>query len=304
MTTGRRLRAALLLTVTITAVAACARDERPADDGAGARPPGAHTYRIDTDEGPREYRLYRPADLDRSPTLVVMLHGGGGSARQAERAYGWDDVADREGVLVAYPDGVGRTWNAGGGCCGQAARDDVDDVGFLLALIDELVTADDVDPARTYVTGMSNGAMLSYALACSTGVVAAIAPVAGTMLADCPSPGPVSVLHIHGSADDNVRFDGGLGAGAGRIDGPPVPSVIEQWRAVDGCTPPTVTTVGAVQNSVSYCAEGREVQLTTVEGAGHQWPGSDVVRDSADPPSAQLDATETIWRFFEANPRP
>lgn len=291
-----------LLVLAATVSAGCERHVRQSQRPASSAE--AHTYRLDAGDVQRSYRLYRPSDVEASPALVVMLHGGGGTGLQAERTYGWDDLADREGFLVAYPDGLGHTWNAGGDCCGRAAREDVDDVGFLLALIGELVTAEHVDPARVYVTGMSNGAMMSYALACSSDVAAAIAPVAGTMLADCRAPSPVSVLHIHGLSDANVRFDGGLGAGVGRIDGPPVASVIEQWRAVDGCTPATVTTAGAVRHSVSSCAEGREVQLTTIDGAGHQWPGSDVVRDVADPPSSELDATETIWRFFEANPRP
>jgi polyhydroxybutyrate depolymerase len=166
------------------------------------------------------------------------------------------------------------------------------------------VRAEGVDPAQVYVTGMSNGAMMSYALACATDILAAIAAVAGTLLTDCPSPTPVSVLHIHGLADDSVRFDGGLGSGVAEIDGPPIPSVIERWRTVAACTPPSVTTVGPVQNSIAFCAEGREVALTTVDGAGHQWPGAESARRAADPSSTALDATETIWRFFAANPHP
>lgn len=146
--------------------------------------------------------------------------------------------------------------------------------------------------------------MMSYALACSTDTLAAIAPVAGTLLADCPSPAPVSVLHIHGLADTSVCFDGGLGSGVSEVDGPSITSVVERWRTVAACTPPSVTTLGAVQNSIAYRAEGREVALTTVDGAGHPWPGAPSPRRAADPASTALDATQTSRRFLAANPRP
>jgi polyhydroxybutyrate depolymerase len=300
--TAARPLALLLLVAAV--VAGCGRgaDRTPAP--AAPSPTAAQPHRIEVAGEPRSYRLYRPADVEAEPALVLMLHGGGGTALQAERTYGWNAVADREGFLVVYPEGRDRTWNAGGGCCGGAARDDVDDVGFLLALIDELVTTEEVDPSRIYVTGMSNGAMMSYALACNTDVLAAIAPVAGTLLADCPAPSPVSVLHVHGTADTSVRMDGGLGDGVAEIDGPPITSLIERWRAVDQCTPPSTTNVGAVHHEMASCAEGREVGLITVDGAGHQWPGSESVRGFADPPAVEPDATETIWRFFAANPRP
>ena len=283
---------------------ACGRDTVRSPASATASPTAAQTQRIEVDAQTRSYRLYRPSEVEAEPALVVMLHGGGGTALQAERTYGWNALADREGFLVVYPEGRHRAWNSGGGCCGRAVRDDVDDVGFLQAVVDELVSSEGVDASRIYVTGMSNGAMMSYALACSTDILAAIAPVAGTMLADCADPTPVSVLHIHGTADTSVRMDGGLGSGPAQIAGPPISSVVARWRAVDRCTPPTTTTVGAVQHEIASCADGLEVGLITVDGAGHQWPGAERARGSADAPADQLDATETIWRFFDANPRP
>ena len=279
----------------MAALTGCGGEERTAGERTDASPG------IVVDGETRGYQLYRPDDAEASPALVVVLHPLDGSARQAEGTYGWNDVADAEGFLVAYPDGRNGSWNAGGGCCGAAADEDVDDVGFVDALIDSLVEAENIDPARVYVTGMSNGAMLSYALACETDTVAAIAPVAGTMLADCTGPSPVSVLHVHGTDDTTVRFEGGIATGDTEVDTPSVPSVIEHWRTVDGCTAPTVTTVGAMQHSLAYCAEGREVQLTTVAGVGHEWPGS---AESGSADASPFDATETIWRFFEANPQP
>lgn len=119
--------------------------------------------------------LYVPDGLPAQAPLVVMLHGGFGSAAQAERAYGWDRLADTAKFAVAYPDGLGRAWNAGGGCCGRSAADGVDDVGFVAAAVSDIARQVDVDPKRVYATGISNGGMMTYALACRTALFAAIA---------------------------------------------------------------------------------------------------------------------------------
>ena len=232
-----------------------------------------------------------------------MMHGGFGSAEQAERSYGWDAEADSGRFIVAYPDGLGRAWNAGGGCCGRSAREDIDDVGFVSDVVDQLVDSGDVDPQKVFATGMSNGAIMSYRLACETTLFAAIAPVAGTQLVDCANPSPTSVLHIHGLADGSVHFDGTRGGGVAKIDGPPIPEVIASWRKIDACGAPIRSDDGAVRTSTAQCAGGRTVELITIAGAGHQWPGSEQIRAQADPPSTALNATSTIWEFFSAHHR-
>jgi polyhydroxybutyrate depolymerase len=255
----------------------------------------------------RTYRLYRPAGLEGPVPLVVMLHGGFGSARQAAEAYGWDAAADAAGFAVAYPDGTGRAWNAGAGCCGEPGRTGVDDVAFVRAVVDDVATRVAVDRRRVYATGMSNGGMMSYRLACDTDLFAAIAPVAATMMGGCPDPAPTSVLHVHGTADDSVRFDGTRGTGRTEIDGPPVPAVVAHWRAAGGCEPPVTDRDGAVTTERAACPAGREVTLVTVAGAGHQWPGSDITRAQrsfgADEPAPAPDTTTEIWSFFAAHPR-
>ena len=116
-----------------------------------------------------------------------MLHGYSGSARQAERDYGWDGLADSEKFVVAYPDGLGRAWNVDGeGCCGRPGREGVDDVGFITAAVADIAENVGIDPARVYATGMSNGGIMSYTLACNTGIFAAIGPVAATQLEPVP----------------------------------------------------------------------------------------------------------------------
>jgi polyhydroxybutyrate depolymerase len=250
----------------------------------------------------RGYRLYVPDGVAAPAPLVVMLHGGFGSAQQAERAYGWDELADGAKFVVAYPDGVGRAWNVGG-CCGLPARDGVDDVGFISAVVKDVGAHVAIDPARVFATGISNGGMMAYTLACRTDLFAAIGPDSATQLDGCASPRPISVLHIHGTADRLIRYDGGPGEGFAHIDGPPVPDVNAFWRNVDHCPTPAVSTAGPVTTSAADCPDGRSVTLISIDGAGHQWPGSQPILAGADPPSPALDATTTFWSFFAAHPR-
>lgn len=308
--TRRRARArrfvalSVALAVVLAMVAGCGSD-RPGPDGGGSATT-VHEFAFDGLE--RSYRLHVPAHASGARPLVVVLHGGFGSGQQAELAYGWDALADREGFLVAYPDGWRRAWNTGGGCCGASADQRIDDVGFLETVVQQVRRDHDVDGRRIYLTGMSNGAMMAYTMACRTRAFAAIAPVAGTQLVDCPDAAPVSVVHVHGLADTRVRYDGGPGEGVAHVDGPPVDQVVAGWRAVDRCAAPSVTTSGVVRTSTATCARGRAVTLITIEGAGHQWPGSEARRSGrllgADPPSHALDATSVIWQFFASHPKP
>ncbi len=269
-------------------------------------PVGQSTQTIESGGAGRAFHLYRPQGLTDAVPLVVMLHGGFGTGAQAERSYHWDAEADSGHFLVAYPDGLGRAWNAGT-CCGQPQRDDVDDVGFITAMVDAIGQQIPIDRARVYVTGMSNGAMMALRLGCQSDTFAAIAPVAGTLLTDCAQARPASLLQIHGTADERVPYNGGPGKafavnGNPRVDGPPVESVNAMWRSIDGCWTPASSTAGDVTTQTAACADGRTVELITVAGAGHQWPGGErtplAELAGLAEPSTALDATDTIWQFF------
>ncbi|GLY07570.1 PHB depolymerase family esterase [Actinoplanes sp. NBRC 101535] len=327
---------ALLMSATLL-VSGCSAPTDPTPDPSQPQPPtawqipvGSTAHELRVGDLDRTYRTYRPKNLSetRPAPLVLVLHGGAGSGRQAENSYGWDAQADTGGFLVAYPDGVGRSWNVGPGCCGPAARDDVDDVAFVKSVIAAVSQGAPLDPARVYVTGISNGGMLAYRLACDTTLFAAAAPVSGTLIGDCPRPAPLSILHIHGTADRSVPFDGSPGkrhnGGTGRIplnlDGPAVPDLIASWRATDNCPAPTSTASTpppakggdtgeesakeVVTRLTADCPGGRTVELITIAGAGHQWPGAPGPSQAAidlldlDPPSTALAATPTIWQFF------
>jgi polyhydroxybutyrate depolymerase len=303
----------VLLTVALAAavvlvVAKHRRDRNPPAGGVA----GTTTHTIVVDGRERSFRLYRPASLPASAPapLVVMLHGALGSSRQAESTYGWNAKADSEGFLVAYPDGISRSWAVSRECCGRPARDGVDDVAFITQVVATVSGELRVDPARVYAAGISNGGMLAYKLACETTIFAAIAPVSATMLGQCPSPRPTSVIHIHGTADELITYNGGPGDGRVKINGPAVPTVINRWRQVDRCASPAVETNGPLTTAVATCPAERAVELITIAGAGHQWPGAEASPRAAqrgldlDPPSTALDATQTIWQFFETHPRP
>ncbi|MCV7402105.1 polyhydroxybutyrate depolymerase [Mycobacterium fragae] len=250
---------------------------------------GTSVHTINVGGLERTYRLYKPKGLPPSAPLVVMLHGGFGSGQQAEKAYGWDDLADASKFVVAYPDGLNRAWNVdGGGCCGRPAKEGVDDVAFITAVVGDIGRNIGVDPSREYATGISNGGIMSYTLACRTDVFAAIGPDAATQLDRCKSPHPTSIMHIHGTADRLVRYEGGRGEGWAHIDGPPVPKVNAFWRNVDHCGAPAISTSGSVTTSIAGCPDNRSVELVTVDGGGHQWPRF---------------ATEKLSEFFADHPR-
>jgi polyhydroxybutyrate depolymerase len=225
----------------------------------------------------RTYRVHRPAGLTAAAPLVVMLHGAFGDGQQAENSYGWDQLADNAKFVVAYPDGVGHTWNAHG-CCGTAEQENIDDVGFITTMVGEISAAMPIDQSRVYATGISNGGIMTYALACNSGIFAAIGPDAATQIDPCPAPHPTSV------------------------NGPPIPDVNAFWRKVDQCGPPDVTTKAPVTTSTAACADRRSVELITIDGGRHQWPGGTTFLERFGTTTHVLNATDTIWQFFAAHP--
>lgn len=328
-----RLAAALVL----ASLAAC-RPAAPPGTTPGVTPaldlsaPGDHRIALEHDGRSRTAIVHVPPGLGRAvhappaqaaaAPLVLMLHGGTGTAEHAARVYGWSELADAEGFVVAYPDGTGRfqTWN-GVHCCGYALREDVDDVGFLRALVDRIAAGLPIDRRRVYATGMSNGAMMAYRLGGEAAdVFAAIGPVAGST-AGQPAAGeaprwpadpvePVSVVAFNGLEDRNVPYAGGhptAGLTRARWD-VPVREGIRLWARAAGCHDDPVRTELAggavVREAFPGCDAGADVVLYTVVDGRHAWPGGAApARPGADRPTRHVDATATIWAFFEAHPK-
>lgn len=283
-----------------------------------ASPPSANTAHTLTYNGiERTYLLHVPASYnDNAPTpLVIALHGGGGNAEHQQRQSNFDPLADEQGFIVVYPNGTGRfnetllTWN-GGTCCGYAQENNVDDVGFIRALVTELQASFNIDPKRIYATGMSNGGIMSYRLACEAAdLIAAIAPVSGTQnLEDCRPSQPVSVIHFHGTADGQVPYDGGVGPNSTTgVNYASVSDSLAFWILRDNCpSRAEIEQSGEVTHlTYSPCAAGTSVELYKIEGGGHAWPGAEGPGwVGGDEPTQAISATQLIWKFFAAHPKP
>jgi polyhydroxybutyrate depolymerase len=268
----------------------------------------------------RRYALYIPPGLDTSKpaALVLAFHGGGGHAEfmADEARYGLIGKAREAGFVVAFPNGHSRfprgrmaTWNAGG-CCGDARDSGSDDVGFTRAVVADIGRQVAIDRQRIFATGMSNGGMMAYRLACEAAdLVRAVAAVAGTeALAECRPARPVPVLHIHARNDTHVLFDGGAGPDAFRdaskvMDFVSVPETVSRWVGRNACQPRAERTLerpGAWCERYRGCRDGATVQLCVTANGGHSWPGADTVRRGKESASQALDANDTIWAFFSA----
>jgi polyhydroxybutyrate depolymerase len=287
---------------------------------AQAAPDGLQRRTIKTGGVERTYYMHEPTQsLPGLRPLVLVLHGGGGNGKISAMMSGFNPKADAEGFLAVYPNGSGRfgedrllTWNAGH-CCAYAMRERANDVGFISDLIDELVRRDRVDPKRVYVTGMSNGGMMSYRLGRELPhKIAAIAPVVGAMFGDETPPAmPMPVLIFNSRTDESVPFDGGPakirgGTAVGDSDYKPVAFALDFWAKANRCAPPPTVTQQPRVTITRYdrCAGGARVVLYALDGGGHSWPGGKASgRRGADDPDANVDATSLMWDFFKQHSR-
>jgi polyhydroxybutyrate depolymerase len=279
----------------------------------------------------RSYLLHVPArGSERDRPLVLAFHGGGGNASGFRGYAGLDALADREGLIVAYPNGTGPirslllTFNAGNNCCGSALRQRVDDVGFAIAVIEDVAKRARIDRRRVYATGHSNGAIMAYRLAAERAeVVAAIAPVAGAMSLDRFAPArPVPVMHIHSVDDPRALFAGGVGppfpGTDNRVTHAAVETAVGQWVGHNGCRAAAVTAETrrgkpgapdashtATRLNFAPCSSGADVVLWKLTGAGHGWPGgpSPVPERLSGPRTTIVNAAEEIWAFVSKHSR-
>lgn len=304
---GRKMRIFIALVIVIMAVLAVAAVllRRGVEE-------------IQVGETTRSYFVYVPPSYDGSQPvpLVLAFHGGGASGRTMPILTGLNDIADREGFIVVYPNAYKRRWNDG-----RTPKNTADDIGFTAALLDHLMKTYNIDSKRVYATGMSNGAMFTHRLACElSDRIAAIAPVAGTMpdtlAANCRPSRPVPVLMFHGTDDRQVNWNGGQISVAGDERGAVLstPATAIEWVRINDCketpvrlaVPDRDTDDGAQVREEIYrdCRDDAEVVLYAVAGGGHTWPGGfqylppqligNTTRD--------IDASELMWDFFARHP--
>jgi polyhydroxybutyrate depolymerase len=250
--------------------------------------------------------LHVPPRLSDPAPLVLVLHGGDGTAEATERFSGFSAVADANGFLAVYPNGTGRlekvlTWN-GGNCCGYAMHNKVDDVAFTTALLDDLAKVVKVDATRVYATGMSNGAILAHRLASElSDRIAAIAPVSGPM-----------VIHFHGTDDKFAPFQGGKGEKS--LSGTDFFSVehsIRAWVKANSCMEEPATDklpdtardgTKVLRKTYGGGKDGAEVVLVVIEGGGHTWPGREPTLKLLGKTTKNVSANDLMWDFFQRHP--
>jgi len=278
---------------------------------------GTHTRNLTVDGRSRSYIVYVPKrDAPDAPWPVVLVfHGGGTNARSMITFCGLNEKADEAGFLAVYPNGTGTfrrvlTWN-GGNCCGYAMRNNVNDVKFVGALLDDLGSVIEVDEKRIYATGMSNGAIMCYRLASDMADrIAAIAPVAGPVgTKTCSPTSPVPVCHFHGTADEFAPYKGGVGRRSlTRTNFYSVDHSIRAWVKANGCDsapkttklPEKVSDGTRVSRTVySGGKDGAEVILYTIEGGGHTWPGQETRMEFLGVYTKDVSANDVMWDFFK-----
>ena len=275
----------------------------------------------------RFYDHYVPASYQcgNQAPLVIDLHGFGSTKSDERQISDFLSLAEENEFMVVWPQGVsgtlcvvgadrtGNYWNAG-------FDSSVDDVAFISAIIDQVSASYDIDPARIYATGLSNGGFMSYTLACELGNrIAAIASVTGSMetsvLADCNPERPMPILQIHGTADTVVPYDG-LQCSSFNYSG--IDELLDFWRLNSNCDETTVTIDypdtdtgdNSTASRVTFdgCDSNADVELILINGGGHSWPGSVALMGESTsvlyPINNDIDATEMIWDFFNRHTHP
>ena len=258
----------------------------------------------------RTYLVHLPENNTNNEPLplIIAMHGGVGNASNLQNQSQLSKKADKENFIVVYPEGVEggilniRTWNAGW-CCGHASESNIDDVGFINALIDTLLNTHSIIENRIYATGMSNGGFMSYRLACElSDRIAAIAPVAASMtFNNCTPNRSVPIISFHSYQDENVPYLGGQGSGLSNHHNSPQDSVLDVWKYLNNCIDENDTVV----NNSEYtfikrlnCECNAEIHQYLTQDGGHSWPGGKSTI-SGDDVSSYIDANDLMWDFFK-----
>ena len=278
---------------------------------------GDYDYTIKVGNANRRYLLHVPANYDakKNTPLILAFHGGLGDAQMMADDYGLKEKSDKEGFIVAFPNGASRlpsgklaTWNAGN-CCGYAKESQSADTDFVKATIDDIKSKFNI--GKIFATGMSNGGMLSHRLACEmSDTFSAIAAISGTNNFDgCNPQKPISILHIHGLQDDHVLFNGGCGPKCivgSETQYISVPKTIADWVQRNKCdaTPQRIDlNANAYCDLYTGCTNNVQVKLCVAKDGGHSWPGTAKAPNPLEKsiPSQSINANDEIWNFFKAN---
>lgn len=260
--------------------------------------PGDYERTLDFDGVERRYYLHVSPTAESSAPLIVNMHGYLSNPIMQSQWSQMVDAADPRGIVVAHPEGLNNSWNAGA-CCGNSSAGGVDDVGFIRAVVADIAAAACVDPQRIYATGLSNGGFMSNRLACeASDLFAAVAPVVGSLqipLDTCTPERPMPVFAFNGVQDPLVPI-----AAAN--------ATIDRWVEIDGCDPePIVEELdGGSCRTWTDCDGDGDVRMCTLDPMGHCWPGRtpEMCYSFIGPYSDTVDATERMLDFFAEHTLP
>lgn len=257
----------------------------------------------------RDYFVYAPRSVQNGEPapMVLALHGGGANASRFADRMGLVNMAEKYGMILVVPQALGRpgakrgggSWNANSITpSGYAENTGINDIGFVDALLRSAQGTYSVDPSRVYAMGFSKGGMMAYHAACVLpGRIKAIAAVSATLSArNCPNPQGVSVLHIHGTNDQNVPFNGGVGEfTGGKGNWPAVQRGLQMFSNGNQCSsqPQSTRLSSDTSCTINTCGNNQEVQLCLVQGGGHAWPG-------AQPAKWQINRNVYVTQSFDA----
>lgn len=310
----------ILILILFFTASACGTTTISDDEITG---PGAYRMQLDSDGTTREYIAYLPESFDENLAypVVFVFHGGGGQAETTFENNNWQEKADDEQFITIFPEGSRedpdepanfngnpQSWNDGSGRSAiGAVQRDADDIQFIEELIDDLQTRFNINPNNLFATGFSNGASMSFRIGRELPHhFTAIAPVAGSdWLPEVQPETPPDLLYITGTEDPLNPFDGGNVYLGQQFIGtkPPVEEMILEWSELHNCSNNASTEIESNIRTYSYgCGESpKPVKMLALVGHGHHWPGSTSLLPAfiVGPNATDLDATETIWTFFE-----
>ena len=263
---------------------------------------GISIQQIESGGMQRRYLRYIPRSYDatKAVPLVISLHGFASNALEQLGYTRWNALADQDNFIVVYPQGAGSPPQWDSGSIPIRGNSEIDDIQFMRELLDSLNKGLCIDPARIFVNGISNGGGMTYRMACEmSDQVAAIGTVAGAYY---PIPGgchptrPMPVITFHGTADPLVNINGRPGLGL-----PKITAWVADWAQRNGCkTREDIPSKGEVSGlHYTDCKDGADVLFYEIEGGGHTWPGSPVPVPILGKTTKDINATETMWAFFQ-----
>ena len=274
----------------------------------------------------RSYSVHVPPSYDGKTAMpvVFVLHGARGSGRQAAGDYGWNELADKEGFIVVYPNGLAKPGQAAGPwrpytICSPGVKFVSDDVGFISGIIDRLEKDMSIDAKRTYAAGISSGGMMAHRLAVELSErLAAVASVAGTLMCvsgrsvmavNIPAPKKaIAVIAFHGKKDEVVPYDENkvMYEDQAKLTVFSVPQAISFWVEVDKCVRmpmrETSENGNVIKDTYTGGTDGAEVVLYTIQDGDHSWPGAKEGAAQHGRTTTEISATELIWEFFKEHP--